>query len=78
CEDESSYVALACALAAEPGVLAHIKAQLNEQRLTLPLFDTDRYVRDYEALLLRMFERQQAGLPPVALAPCHSSASGNP
>ncbi|MBP6337580.1 MAG: hypothetical protein KA375_08295 [Vitreoscilla sp.] len=78
CEDESSYVALACALAAEPGVLAHIKAQLNEQRLTLPLFDTDRYVRDYEALLLRMFERQQAGLPPVALAPCHARAGGNP
>jgi predicted O-linked N-acetylglucosamine transferase (SPINDLY family) len=67
CEDEASYLALACALAAEPGVLAHLKAQLNELRLELPLFDTDRYVRDYEALLMRMFQRQQAGLPPTAL-----------
>jgi len=67
CEDESQYVALACALAGQSEVLAHIKAQLNAQRLNLPLFDTDRYVRDYEALLMRMFERQQAGLPPAAL-----------
>ena len=78
CDDEDQYVALACALAGEPGVLAHIKSQLDALRLTLPLFDTDRYVRDYEALLMRMFERQQAGLPPVALAPCHSRAGGNP
>jgi predicted O-linked N-acetylglucosamine transferase (SPINDLY family) len=68
CADEAQYVGLACALAQQPEVLAKLKAELNQHRLALPLFDTDRYVRDYEALLMRMFERQQAGLPPAALA----------
>ncbi|WP_211361620.1 hypothetical protein, partial [Ideonella azotifigens] len=62
------YVGLAAALANEPQVLQGLKAQLDEHRLALPLFDTDRYARDYEALLQRMFDRQQAGLPPTALA----------
>lgn len=68
CADEDQYVALACALARQPEVLATLKAELDAHRLALPLFDTDRYVRDYEALLMRMFERQQAGQPPAALA----------
>lgn len=47
------------------------------QRTHLPLFDTDRYVRDYEALLMGMFQRQQAGLPPAALlaSPAHSAGA---
>ena len=65
---EADYVALGTALANDPALLGFLKQQLEEHRLTLPLFDTDRYARDYEALLLRMFERQQAGLPPQALA----------
>lgn len=64
CASEDDYVALGAALANDPALLAHLKQQLSEQRLQLPLFDTDRYARDYEALLVRMFERQQAGLPP--------------
>ncbi|MFZ2991218.1 MAG: hypothetical protein WA086_24725, partial [Ideonella sp.] len=68
CADEAAYVALAAALANEPELLHGLKAHLETQRMQLPLFDTDRYARNYEALLLRMFERQQAGLPPVALA----------
>ena len=32
--------------------------------MELPLFDSDRYARDFEALLTRMFERWQAGLAP--------------
>jgi len=65
--DEASYIALAAALANEPGTLAGLKQHLESQRLTLPLFDTDRYVRDYEALLVRMFERAEAGLAPEHL-----------
>ena len=68
CASEADYVALGTALANDPALLGFLKQQLEEHRLTLPLFDTDRYARDYEALLLRMFERQQAGLPPQALA----------
>jgi predicted O-linked N-acetylglucosamine transferase (SPINDLY family) len=65
--DEARYVELAAALANEPATLAGLKAHLESQRLTLPLFDTDRYVRDYEALLQRMAERAAAGLPPEHL-----------
>jgi len=65
--DEAGYVALATALANEPATLAGLKQHLDNQRLALPLFDTDRYVRDYEALLVRMFERAEAGLPPEHL-----------
>jgi len=68
CADEAGYVELGAALANEPAVLARIKAELDTHRLTLPLFDTDRYAQDYEALLQRMFDRQQAGLPPQPLA----------
>jgi len=60
-------VALATALANEPATLAGLKQHLDNQRLALPLFDTDRYVRDYEALLVRMFERAEAGLAPEHL-----------
>lgn len=65
--DEASYIALAAALANEPATLAGLKQHLESQRLALPLFDTDRYVRDYEALLVRMFERAEAGLAPEHL-----------
>jgi predicted O-linked N-acetylglucosamine transferase (SPINDLY family) len=64
CGDAQRYVALATALALQPQVLQHLKAQLEAHRMSLPLFDTPRYVRDYEALLRRMFDRQQAGLRP--------------
>jgi predicted O-linked N-acetylglucosamine transferase (SPINDLY family) len=62
--DDASYVAMAAALANEPGTLAGLKRHLESKRLALPLFDTDGYVRDYEALLLRMVERAAAGLAP--------------
>jgi predicted O-linked N-acetylglucosamine transferase (SPINDLY family) len=65
--DETSYIALAAALANEPATLAGLKQHLETQRLALPLFDTNRYVRDYEALLVRMFEQAEAGLAPEHL-----------
>ena len=36
-------------------------------RMELPLFDSERFTREFEALLLRMHERAQAGLPPAPL-----------
>ena len=62
--DEASYVSIAAALANEPATLAGLKQHLESQRMSLPLFDSDAYVRDYEALLARMFERAERGLPP--------------
>ncbi|MEK8034662.1 tetratricopeptide repeat protein [Ideonella sp. DXS29W] len=62
--DEDAYVDLAIGLASERETLQGLKLHLEQQRMALPLFDTDRYARDYEALLQRMFDRHQAGLPP--------------
>jgi predicted O-linked N-acetylglucosamine transferase (SPINDLY family) len=62
--DGATYVGLATALANDPATLAGIKRMLDDQRMSLPLFDTARYARDFEALLQRMFDRAQAGLPP--------------
>jgi len=62
--DEDGYVNLAVALAQEPATLQGLKQHLDSQRMSLPLFDSDQYARDYEALLQRMFDRHEAGLPP--------------
>jgi predicted O-linked N-acetylglucosamine transferase (SPINDLY family) len=62
--DEDGYVNLAIALAQESATLQGLKRHLDSQRMNLPLFDSDRYARDYEALLQRMFDREQRGLPP--------------
>lgn len=55
------------ALALEPGLLAQYRAHLETQRLVLPLFDTRRYTREFEALLQRMVDRWRAGLAPEHL-----------
>ncbi|MBQ1762802.1 MAG: tetratricopeptide repeat protein [Aquincola sp.] len=64
CADAATYVRMAVALAHKREALQALKQHLREERLRLPLFDSARYARDYEALLQRMFERQQASLPP--------------
>ena len=67
CRSEDDYVELATALANEPDTLRGIKAHLDVNRRTLPLFDAERLARDMDALLTRMHERHLAGLAPQAL-----------
>jgi predicted O-linked N-acetylglucosamine transferase (SPINDLY family) len=67
CRSEDDYVELATALASEPDTLRGIKAHLDVNRRTLPLFDAERLARDMDALLTRMHERHLAGLAPQAL-----------
>ena len=67
CASEEDYVDLAIALASEPQTLQGLKAHLEQNRRTLPLFDAERLARDMDALLVRMHERHLAGLPPAAL-----------
>ena len=43
------YESLALRLAGDPALLASIKAKLEAQRPTFPLFDTARYTRSLEA-----------------------------
>jgi predicted O-linked N-acetylglucosamine transferase (SPINDLY family) len=67
CPDDDHYVEFATALANEPETLQGIKAHLEINRRTLPLFDAERLARDMDALLTRMHERHVAGLAPQAL-----------
>lgn len=67
CPSEEAYVAFAASLAAEPSTLASLKSHLEAHRMALPLFDSDRFARNFERLLARMHERAEAGLAPVAL-----------
>jgi protein O-GlcNAc transferase len=48
CDDLDAYEALALKLATDRGALAEIKAKLEANRLSAPLFDTDGFVRDLE------------------------------
>ena len=68
CRSEDDYVELATALANEPQTLSGLKAHLDANRRSLPLFDAERLARDMDALLTRMHERHLAGLAPQALA----------
>ncbi|MBF0160176.1 MAG: tetratricopeptide repeat protein, partial [Magnetococcales bacterium] len=49
------YQARALELATHPEQLAYIRQKLWANRLTHPLFDTDRFVRDFEAALERIW-----------------------
>lgn len=67
CADEEAYVQRVIALARHPEELRAAQRHLSAHRSELPLFDSRRYARDFEALLERMWSRQAAGLPPVQL-----------
>ena len=57
--------ALALKIAGDPALLDAIKTRLSDNRLTAPLFDTVRSVRDIESASRAMLERQRKGLPPA-------------
>lgn len=61
--DLADYEDKAVALATDPAALAGIRARLAANRLTTPLFDSERYTRHYEAALVTMVERMDAGQP---------------
>jgi predicted O-linked N-acetylglucosamine transferase (SPINDLY family) len=69
--DVQDYTHAIRVLAQEQGLAAQYKRHLNEQRLSLPLFDSTRYTREFEDLLGRMWARWQAGQ-----APAHLLAAG--
>jgi predicted O-linked N-acetylglucosamine transferase (SPINDLY family) len=58
------YEAIALKIAQEPTECARLKAQLADNRLACPLFDTVRYTRHLEAAFIAMHERYQRGLAP--------------
>jgi predicted O-linked N-acetylglucosamine transferase (SPINDLY family) len=58
------YEHLAIELATNDEKLAAIKHKLANNRLTTPLFDTQRFTKHIETAYTAMYERYQAGLPP--------------
>ncbi|HKA46324.1 MAG TPA: tetratricopeptide repeat protein [Burkholderiales bacterium] len=63
-----SYEALALRLASVPELLAEIRSTLNRNRMTYPLFDTDRFRRHIESAYVEMWERHERGEPPQSFA----------
>jgi hypothetical protein len=57
----AEYEALAIKLAAEPPLLQPIKQKLQRNRLSYPLFDTDRFIK---AAYINMWESWQPGESP--------------
>ncbi len=62
------YESLAIELAGDRPRLAALKQKLAENRLTRPLFDTDRFARQLEAAFTTIQDRYEAGLPPDHIA----------
>ncbi len=60
----AEYEALAIELATNPEKLGQLKQKLEQNRLTTPLFDTERFTRHLEAAYTAMYERYQKDLPP--------------
>jgi len=62
------YESLALRLARDPSLLGSFRERLNRNRLTYPLFDTDRYRRHLEAAYTQMWEIWQRGELPQSFA----------
>jgi predicted O-linked N-acetylglucosamine transferase (SPINDLY family) len=62
------YELLAMRLAQDPKLLRTYRDRLAENRLTCPLFDTDRFRRHIEAAYRHMWELWQRGKKPESFA----------
>ena len=59
----SAYETLATKLARDQTALAAVKAKLAANRVSAPLFDTERFTRHLESAFTTMWERAQRGMP---------------
>jgi predicted O-linked N-acetylglucosamine transferase (SPINDLY family) len=62
--NDQAYVDLAIQLARDPPALADLRTRLETARRERNLFDMTGYAKDFEAMLLTMFERSQRGEAP--------------
>lgn len=62
--DVASYRDQVLALAHDPARRDAVRTHLHAARSQAPLFDSDRYARDFSALIHRMAARYSQGLPP--------------
>ncbi|RYE95902.1 MAG: hypothetical protein EOO41_05190, partial [Methanobacteriota archaeon] len=63
--DWQHYEDMAVTLAQQPLVYRSLRSHVEAQRMTCPLFDTPRWVRNLETGFVRIMERHAAGLPPA-------------
>jgi predicted O-linked N-acetylglucosamine transferase (SPINDLY family) len=68
--DVAGYTQALTTLALQPELAAGYKQMLQAGRNTSPLFDSGSWVRGFEALLQRMWQRWCDGQPPAHLAAC--------
>jgi protein O-GlcNAc transferase len=69
-DSPSAAADLAIRLANDPERLGGLRRQLLESRLSVPLFDAERFSRDIEHLYTRIWEQHLKGIrEPIALAP---------
>jgi protein O-GlcNAc transferase len=61
-DTHEAYEARAVEFALRPDLLAGIKSKLVAHRSTTPLFDTSRFVRNFERACIAMHDRYRAGL----------------
>ena len=61
CANFADYEALALRLARQPAELAALRARLDANRMTEPLFDMARYARDFEDLLMHTWDAHAGG-----------------
>jgi SAM-dependent methyltransferase len=64
----ADYEALALHLAGDPAALRALRDRLDGNRLTAPLFDTERYARNLEAAYMEMVRLRDSGQQPQAFA----------
>jgi protein O-GlcNAc transferase len=64
----ADYEIKALQLARDPAAMAAVKQRLAGNRLTTPLFDTPRFVRDLERAYITMWDTYVAGAPPRSFA----------
>jgi predicted O-linked N-acetylglucosamine transferase (SPINDLY family) len=68
CDDIDHYCREATRYAHDAAALQALRQRVQAARHSSPLFDGRRFAADFGDLLMRMVERQDAGLPPAPLA----------
>jgi len=66
--DMAAYKTTAIDLAQNPHALAQLRGRVEQQRLTCPLFDTPRFVRNLESAYARMHEISRSGREPESFS----------
>lgn len=64
----ADYEAMAIQLATTPALLGELKARLDRNKNTHPLFDVARFTRHIESAYTTMYERYQHGEPPKSFS----------